>query len=391
MALAAQRPVSSCSTKVATQRRIVRPRATSVEYQSPSTRTAANELQALARMSNVVPDTLLLESSVKPKAATVSSLLLSWILSNEQLGMKLYANAIEASLNYDKCLKLKGDARLACQLDKALTNVGALLASQVEGRVCTEIDPRLAHDTDAMVARAHSLLALYEEAGVRRDKLIFRVPATWAGIQAAGQLEKDGIATQAFHIYSFVQGVAAAQAGISVVQPNVGRTRDWYNKHPGVIRDPHGPREDSGYASRVDPGVKLATQLYTYCKKYHPKTQIMASGLRTKEDALALAGCDYLVLTAKVMSELESSPTLQGYNSGLSAAGAADEDGIERPLSPEAALSSDMEDKGPVTQDSFKEQLGPAGTELLKVGLDGLVRDVDTVLPFFRSRATGME
>jgi hypothetical protein len=36
--------------------------------------------------------------------------------------------------------------RLACQLDKALTNVGALLSNQVEGRVCTEIDPRLAKD-----------------------------------------------------------------------------------------------------------------------------------------------------------------------------------------------------------------------------------------------------
>lgn len=38
---------------------------------------------------------------------------------------------------------------------------------------------------------------------------------------------------------SMAQGVAAAQAGVSVVQPNVGRTRDWYAKHPGVIRDPH--------------------------------------------------------------------------------------------------------------------------------------------------------
>ena len=35
-----------------------------------------------------------------------------------------------------------------------------------------------------------------------------------------------------------VQGVAAAQAGVSVIQPNVGRVRDWYNKYPGVIRDP---------------------------------------------------------------------------------------------------------------------------------------------------------
>jgi len=33
-------------------------------------------------------------------------------------------------------------------------------------------------------------------------------------------------------------------------------------------------------------------------------------------DALALAGCDYLVLTAKVMADLENSPTLQGYNTG---------------------------------------------------------------------------
>lgn len=44
-----------------------------------------------------------------------------------------------------------------------------------------------------------------------------------------------------------------------------------------------GPREDSGFSSAVDPGVRLASQLYTYCKKYHPKTQIMASGLRTKD------------------------------------------------------------------------------------------------------------
>lgn len=44
-----------------------------------------------------------------------------------------------------------------------------------------------------------------------------------------------------------------------------------------------GPREDSGFSSSVDTGVRLASQLYTYCKKYHPKTQIMASGLRTKD------------------------------------------------------------------------------------------------------------
>ena len=44
-----------------------------------------------------------------------------------------------------------------------------------------------------------------------------------------------------------------------------------------------GPREDTGFTSRVDPGISLAMQLYQYAKKYHPKTMVMASGLRTKD------------------------------------------------------------------------------------------------------------
>jgi hypothetical protein len=44
-----------------------------------------------------------------------------------------------------------------------------------------------------------------------------------------------------------------------------------------------GPREDSGFSSGVDTGIRLASQLYGYIKKYHPKTQLMASGLRTAD------------------------------------------------------------------------------------------------------------
>lgn len=50
-----------------------------------------------------------------------------------------------------------------------------------------------------------------------------------------------------------------------------------------VAAGAQGPREDSGFNSGVDTGVRLASQLYTYCKKFHPKTQVMASGLRTKD------------------------------------------------------------------------------------------------------------
>lgn len=106
----------------------------------------------------------------------------------------------------------------------------------------------------------------------------------------------------------------------------------------GVIRDPAGPREDSGFSSAVNPGLLVTQRLYNYCQRYHPKTRVMAAGLRNKQgtctppklcssplnrlcctDALALAGCDYLVVSPKVLLSLSTTATLQGYNDGLTA------------------------------------------------------------------------
>lgn len=102
-----------------------------------------------------------------------------------------------------------------------------MYAPLVEGRVATAVDPRLAKDAAKVVAKVQQLVALYAEGGVKKDKLIFRIPATWEGIKAAKELEAAGIATQASHVFSLVQAIAAAQAGVSVIQPAIGRLRDW--------------------------------------------------------------------------------------------------------------------------------------------------------------------
>lgn len=93
----------------------------------------------------------------------------------------------------------------------------------------------------------------------------------------AKELKKQGVGR------SFVQAAAAAQAGASVIQPNIGRLGDWYTKHPGAIRNPKGPREDSGATSSENPGIRLAERIYAYVKQFHPKTRVMISGIRRKE------------------------------------------------------------------------------------------------------------
>eukprot|EP00884_Botryococcus_braunii_P009450 jgi/Botrbrau1/18506/Bobra.0072s0084.2 len=254
-----------------------------------------------------------------------------------------------------------------------------------------QVDPRLANDADKVYQRAHNLLAGYKEMGLPQDKVIIRIPATWEGIQAAKKLEAEGIATHIILVYSFVQAAAAAQAGVSVIQPNIGRLGDWYVKHPGVIRNPKGPREDSGATSTENPGIKLAERIYSYVKQLHPKTRVMISGIRKKEDALALAGADFLVVGPKVVQELSQMPTLAGYNDGYSAAGEDNLDFV--PLSPEAAKEAEFSDaeKATVSKQSFEEGLGLVGKELLSEGLKGLIGDINRLEPYFTQLAISGE
>eukprot|EP00887_Chlorella_sp_A99_P006023 scaffold27.g6023.t1 len=358
-------------------------------YVSPSSRTGANELTVLERWSEVVPDVVLsqtLQDLEAPKAATASRSVLAGIMSTPAT-MRRFKFAIEQARFYDKC-----------EVDKALVNVGALLLENISGRVSTEVDPRVAFDTDRIVARGRSVISMYEEVGVPRDRVILRLPATWAGIQAAKQLEACGIATHLVLVYSFVQGAAAAQAGVSVVQPNVGRLVDWYNRHPGMIRGPNAQPEAramalAGYGTEdINPGLLLVEKLYCYCKRYHPKTLVMASGLRSKQEALALAGCDFLVVGPKVLKSLSQMSTLEGYNDGLRSVDPNMQE-LAPQLSPSIAQRYEFnpDDLAAVTESDFNAQLGMAAQELLAEGVHRLIEDANRLEPYFINLASGQE
>jgi transaldolase len=294
----------------------------------------------------------------------------------------LLQTAIERAVVYSKCASLSGDAKAACVFDKALVNVGALFAERVSGRVSTEVDSRCAHDAAAMVARGKGLVEEYEAMGVPRDRVLLRLPATWEGVEAARALEAAGLRTHVILVASFTQAAAAAQAGAAVVQPNAGHLGDWFRAHPNAIRDPRGPREDSGYASSVHPGIELSKRIWAYCKTRHPGTKVMVSGVRSREDALALCGVDYIVAGPRVLDALAATPTRAGYNDGLVGAVSSDEDGVA-PLTAAAAAAYafDAVDDAPVTKQLFEEGLGATGRDVLKEGVARLGADVDRLMP----------
>ncbi|XP_019446690.1 PREDICTED: uncharacterized protein LOC109350034 [Lupinus angustifolius] len=340
-----------------------------VQIRASSTDTASTtELEAVSAFSQIVPDTVIFDDFQKfpPTAATVSSSLLLGICG---LPDTIFRNAVEMALADSECYGLENsDTRLSCFFNKALVNVGGDMTKLVPGRVSTEVDARLAYDTHAIIRKVHDLLRLYNDINVPPQRLLFKIPSTWQGIEAARLLESEGIQTHLTFVYSFAQAAAAAEAGASVIQIFVGRIRDWARNHSD------DPEIESAQLRGEDPGLALVMKAYNYIHKYGYKSKLMAAAVRNKQDLFSLLGVDYIIAPLKVLQSLKES-----------VASPDEKYSFVRRLSPQSAAKYVFSDEELVkwNQTSLTEAMGPAAVQLLASGLDGYASQANRVEELF--------
>jgi transaldolase len=186
-------------------------------------------------------------------------------------------------------------------VNRVLVRFGMEILETVPGRVSTEVDARLSFDCAATVARAHRIIALYEEAGIARDRVLIKIASTWEGIQAARILEHEGVHCNLTLLFSPCQAVACGDARVRLISPFVGRIRDWYKKASGAAWD------EAANAGPNDPGVRSVAQIYAYYKKFGIETEVMGASFRNVDQILALAGCDLLTISPELLAALQAS------------------------------------------------------------------------------------
>ncbi len=172
---------------------------------------------------------------------------------------------------------------------------GRKILAIIPGRVSTEVDARLSYDTEKSIAQAREIIALYDKAGISRERILIKLASTWEGIRAAEVLEKEGIHCNMTLLFGMHQAVASAEAKVTLISPFVGRILDWYKADTG-----------KDYKGADDPGVQSVTEIYHYYKKFGYKSQIMGASFRNIGEITELAGCDLLTIAPKLLSELES-------------------------------------------------------------------------------------
>lgn len=377
----------------------VRCQASSVSdtYTPPSSTGGSTELSALERFSVVLPDSQTLHGSRSMMSGTVSRRILAGIMANPTSFGRLKFGIEQARLYENEDLRRdSGLSKNQLQVCKALVNTAGLVLEDVvnDGRVSIEVDPRLAYDSDALRRHGEIIWSMCAANGISKERILIQMPATWEAMEAAKGLELEGLQTHLVSIYSYGQAVAAIEHGVSVIQVNVGRIHDWYDKNPGAIRDPHGPREvqamaKAGYGGPLEnPGVPLVKKIYTYIHHAGGRTKLISSGMRTKKETLALAGSDYLVVGEQILKSLQSTCTLEGYNDGLHAA--QDSSCITPAMSPDQAAAAEV-DRIIVDSSNFSDALGLIGKDLLTSDVERAIEDAVRLEPIFLNRVGGQE
>lgn len=251
-----------------------------------------NQLDALKPLTTVVADTgdFLQLAQFRPQDAT----------TNPSLILKAVQKPDYAPL-LQQTMAQHGKADLALAMDHLLVRFGCEILKHVPGRVSTEVDARLSFDTTATLMRARRIRALYAEQGIGRERVLIKIAATWEGIQAAAELEREGIHTNLTLLFSFAQAVACGQARVQLISPFVGRIYDWYKKQAGSSWD------EAAMAGPKDPGVQSVRRIFNFYKKHGIATEVMGASFRNVGQITALAGCDLLTISPELLAQLAAS------------------------------------------------------------------------------------
>ncbi len=252
-----------------------------------------NLLEQLRNYSTLVADTGDIQAIAehKPQDATTNPSLIGAAAK-----MAEYQSIVDETLQ--KCREQGGasadDSAVVSQaIDQLSVAFGLEILKIIPGRVSTEVDARLSFDTDATVEKARKLIGLYEEAGISRERILIKIASTWEGIEAARELESEGIHCNLTLLFGLHQAVACAEAGVTLISPFVGRILDWYKNRTG-----------EAYEGADDPGVQSVTSIYNYFKKFGFTTQVMGASFRNIGELEHLAGCDLLTISPALMTEL---------------------------------------------------------------------------------------
>lgn len=307
-----------------------------------------NSYEQLKQFTIISADTgdVKLIKELKPEDSTTNPTL---ILKSATLYPEFIEEAIEYSTKKLNTTDPNNKDLLDLIIMKVCVNFGKAILDNISGVVSTEVDARCSYDVKENVRLAKQIISLYEEIGIKKERILIKLSANWEGILAAEELEKDGIRCNLTLVFSLIQAAACAEKKLTLISPFVGRVTDFYQQKSQIT-----------YKSEEDPGVILVSNIFDYYRHFDFSTIIMAASLRTKEQCYELAGCDKLTIPPQIIQIMMS-----------------DNSDVRKKLDPLKSLEKKLE-KLEINEENFKKELesDECANTLLSKGINTFSNDI---------------
>ncbi|KAH0831356.1 hypothetical protein J3R83DRAFT_14018 [Lanmaoa asiatica] len=174
------------------------------------------------------------------------------------------------------------EALIQAVMDQFMVELGLVLLDLCPGPLILFVDPRLHEDSEQMVSRATAMVAKFDEAQVRRWRIIVTLPATEDGICAAQELaNRHGIQTNLSLVSCLPHAAACIEAGAGMVSMSVQPIMEWFEQQRGTR---------AGHVSQGHPGVEAIQSCATFIHRQGINTTLLTTDVRKWAELKQLSG-----------------------------------------------------------------------------------------------------
>ncbi|KAF9224991.1 aldolase [Gyrodon lividus] len=163
----------------------------------------------------------------------------------------------------------------AFKLWTQMVELALALLDLCPGPVVVFVDPRLHDDAEEMVARASAMVAKFDQANVRRWRIIVTLPATEDGLRAAYELTNEHkIQTNLTLVSCLPHASACIETGARMVTMSVEPIMEWFEQQ-------HSVASRVACISPEHPGIQTVQSCASYIRLHGLNNTLVTTDLRT--------------------------------------------------------------------------------------------------------------
>ncbi|KAK7983325.1 hypothetical protein PG989_010727 [Apiospora arundinis] len=225
-------------------------------------------------------------------------------------GSPLHAELISSAVSYAQShhAQHKGVALAEFAVEVMMVKLALRIVPYLTGYSHIQTNPVYSYNKDKTIENAKLdadkplfLAGIYDA-----KRVCIKIPATWEGMQACRELEKQGIATLATTMFCLEQAALASHAGCSYIAPYINELRVHFDE-----TEPDGADVDMRLPhSYVDQnkafGFCGAAQ--RYYEKTGSRTQVLPASLTSIQEVMMLAGAHHITVSPPLLKKLSETP-----------------------------------------------------------------------------------